>query len=521
MKPRRGRRTQRAGYTLALFLMMFFGIMGLAALVIDMGFARLAQHQMQTAVDSAALEGLRWRDVQQWEDLPQGWLADPNFQSQVGLPGTGPLSPQQREMVRRWAASQVVADGPVANGSSAQPSMFADYQDSAGTVHYGAGPVVNFGGGFGPANLAAGQYVISPSDPQSPYAPVYQPKRSDGTPGLELNYPNGTQAGIEGDMVSGTYGQNNADPPDGAADEGTTATDSSGNPYHRRDFWNTSNQAFLVRMRRTSDTSGIDNEQDVSSGGSQGLPGGQYNTIPFLFGRGSTIYQQPGSNYSPRQQGLTVRATAIAAAGDNIQFGGASYSAGRAKTAGPPYQYIDPGNPASAVNVPGVTPFAVASNVLTGGQPLTVASNGSITGGGQVIQLALIEIGQQVGKSITGQNAAWLSQYVAANGTNPVNYTGPTLLALSQYVPVVDSNNTIIGFGYVQSWTWTGDATGGTLNLTIGPSGSVGCGNVSGAFVPVLTLDTTDFTTLFQEHATLSNPLYAPVLVNHYIGPTP
>ena len=41
--------------------MMFFGLMGLAALVIDMGFARLAQRQMQTAVDSAALEGLRWQ----------------------------------------------------------------------------------------------------------------------------------------------------------------------------------------------------------------------------------------------------------------------------------------------------------------------------------------------------------------------------------------------------------------------------------------------------------------------------
>ena len=38
--------------------MMFFGLMGLAALVIDMGFARLAQRQMQTAVDSAALEGI-------------------------------------------------------------------------------------------------------------------------------------------------------------------------------------------------------------------------------------------------------------------------------------------------------------------------------------------------------------------------------------------------------------------------------------------------------------------------------
>ena len=61
MKLHRGKRTDRAGYALVLFVMIFFGLMGLAALVIDMGFARLAQRQMQTAVDSAALEGLRWR----------------------------------------------------------------------------------------------------------------------------------------------------------------------------------------------------------------------------------------------------------------------------------------------------------------------------------------------------------------------------------------------------------------------------------------------------------------------------
>ena len=63
MKLHRGKPADRAGYALVLFVMIFFGLMGLAALVIDMGFARLAQRQMQTAVDSAALEGLRWRDV--------------------------------------------------------------------------------------------------------------------------------------------------------------------------------------------------------------------------------------------------------------------------------------------------------------------------------------------------------------------------------------------------------------------------------------------------------------------------
>ena len=82
MKPRRRRRADRAGYALVLFIMMFFGLMGLAALVIDMGFARLAQRQMQTAVDSAALEGLRWRDAQ-LQDFPQGWQQDADFQTQV------------------------------------------------------------------------------------------------------------------------------------------------------------------------------------------------------------------------------------------------------------------------------------------------------------------------------------------------------------------------------------------------------------------------------------------------------
>ncbi len=158
---------------LVLFVTLFLGLMGLAALVIDMGFARLAQRQMQTAVDSAALEGLRWRDY-------------------------------STDQYRRQQASQVVADGPVGDGSSAQPSIFADYYEgSGGTVHYGAGPMVNFSGGAGLAGMAAAQTITLPNPP------VYQPQRSDGTPGLELNLTNAT----EGDMSSGAYGLNpNYDP---------------------------------------------------------------------------------------------------------------------------------------------------------------------------------------------------------------------------------------------------------------------------------------------------------------------
>ena len=43
--------------------LMVFAFCGLLALVVDVGYARLTQGQMQTAADTAALEGLRKRDV--------------------------------------------------------------------------------------------------------------------------------------------------------------------------------------------------------------------------------------------------------------------------------------------------------------------------------------------------------------------------------------------------------------------------------------------------------------------------
>ena len=349
-KPHRGKPADREGYALVLFVMMFFGLMGLAALVIDMGFARLAQRQMQTAVDSAALEGLR---------------NDPT--------GAG-----------RQQASQIVAN------------MFTDYTDSSGaTVHYGAGPVVNFSGGIGPTELAASQ-LMQPGSP-----PVYQPG------GLQLN----SGDAVNGDMRAGQYGLNTGSGQDAAyptqatADEGGDTNHPADNPYSRRDFFQpqsgTTSNAFLVRMRRTSDTSGIDNDADISSGGSQGLPSGQYNTIPFLFGRGGMIHKDPASAYSPRQQGLTIRATAIAAAGDNISFDGGktSYSAGRAKAAGPPYHGVDANN--NPVNIPGVTPFAVKAdawkNRLT---VIPVVQDNSTPLAAEAIVPAVVEIGQRIGTTV-------------------------------------------------------------------------------------------------------------------------
>ena len=131
--------------------------------------------------------------------------------------------------------------------------MFADlfYVDtSSGTVNYGAGPVVTFSGGVGPSDLAAGQTITLSG------TPVYQPITSSGTAGLEFN----STRSPEGDMSPGSYGANanyqpDPDGPQGLYDENKE--------YGRRDFQYGPNQAFLVRMRRSNNTNGLDQEHGI------------------------------------------------------------------------------------------------------------------------------------------------------------------------------------------------------------------------------------------------------------------
>ncbi|RCS54467.1 hypothetical protein DTL42_04815 [Bremerella cremea] len=54
-----GKGTSRKGYVLVLVAMLLWAILGLAALVIDLGLARVKLRQMQSATDTAALEALR------------------------------------------------------------------------------------------------------------------------------------------------------------------------------------------------------------------------------------------------------------------------------------------------------------------------------------------------------------------------------------------------------------------------------------------------------------------------------
>jgi hypothetical protein len=322
----------RRGYVLILFAMLLFAILGLAALVIDLGMARLTQRQMQTAVQSAALEGLRFRD-----GFPPSVLTDPTFQqlatSVVGAPlPTDPYNPydsqwqqwidlingssttamQNRDTLRREMASQIVwqtFDGDFnINVNLDTPNPLVSEEQ------IGAGAVFSTTGGYGSDPTLAASQTLGVGDAAvgQPYR-TFQPKRSDGTRGLELN----TNDDLNGDMVAGTYGAwvNGTFVNDDVQDF-FVAPGEDPMSYSRQDFQprqdlspgaGVSAQSFLVRMRRTRNYGGNDLIPDVSSTGP---------TLPFLFGRGSTIHKDTSSanttDYSPREQGISVRATAIA-----------------------------------------------------------------------------------------------------------------------------------------------------------------------------------------------------------------
>ncbi len=185
---------------MVLFAMLLFGIMAMAALVIDIGFARLAQRQMQSATDSAALEGLRFRDV-------------------------------KTDAERREQASNMVAN-------FFDDDLNAPAIPTPDAWNFGAGPIVKFQASTSNGGVYANEFIFDPENPSSdpkigslPKVPVYKPV-------LETNITNRK----DGDMVAG--GNYNA-----TKDHGENEF------YDRQDFdpGHSDNDAFLVRMRRTGE----------------------------------------------------------------------------------------------------------------------------------------------------------------------------------------------------------------------------------------------------------------------------
>ncbi|MEL6105429.1 MAG: Tad domain-containing protein [Planctomycetota bacterium] len=140
------RRSSRRGYSLVFVVLMLFGIMALAGSVIDLGFARLAQRQMQVAADSAAIEGLRGEGAAPYIDRRESardfvhW----HFDDDLDAAGTYPLDD----------------DGAFGTGSG----------------QFGAGPQLTFSGGLGDPSLDASRTIEV--DPDNP---VFKPVMEDGT----------------------------------------------------------------------------------------------------------------------------------------------------------------------------------------------------------------------------------------------------------------------------------------------------------------------------------------------------
>jgi Putative Flp pilus-assembly TadE/G-like len=499
----------RGGNVLIYFACLTLGLMAIAGLVIDVGYARLTQHEMQTAAETAALEGLRYRD-----DLPAAWRPSgtttptlpPALVAQCGpQPATAyePTNPAWQEWcdcARRYAASTTVS------------LMFDDDLNPADgdTLQLGAGPTAEVTDTIGDELEAAG--IAAPVG--SP--PVYKPA-------LQSNPSNI----IVGDLAAGQYSFNPLYNPTYILDEDSN--------YNRRDFvpdnptGTLPETGFLARLRRSNEN--FSAETGVASNGP---------TLPFLFGRGSMMARSSESSTDLTvSSGMTVRATGIAAAGSvTLPAQGSAASTtvqmGHVLVVGP----VDPVN-----LITGVAPFGLTAtywsslvnpaNTSPGTDTPTVnPTTGIITSalvppGGGTTNPNATEAGV-VGATQTIVEA--IGQVYAAAGSDAPLSQSPSLYL---YVPIYDTigttPRTIVAFGYVQ-WSYTT----GALSLTVPwntttnlPLDHVASENATASLVmqwPTTITGSVTASTLiqqmFDENLGLSGALLAPVIASHYFGPS-
>lgn len=268
---RRERTTsERSGAILLLFALLTFVFFAIAGLVIDVGLANLAQAQMQVAVDTAAIEGCRWR----------------NFDEQLG-------DSNAEKRRKASAMARLVFDDdlhPTLGGYTPENATSPYPMDDVDSANLSAGPGLKVSDGTGAWNANA----VVGTQSESELARLDDPR-------LQVN----SQNRRHGDMVTGRYDPSAAHTESGA--------------YVRPDFapavpgiQNLSSLSFLVRMRRAGDVNGLDGQSGISSS----LP-----TLPIVMGLGSTILQAPGDDWDPRRDGITVRATAIASARPAMRIG--------------------------------------------------------------------------------------------------------------------------------------------------------------------------------------------------------
>lgn len=188
---------RRRGVALVLFAILLFVLLPLTALVIDLAYIQLTRRQMQTAVNTAALEGLRFRD----ESAVDG-----------------------RQEATNLVTNIFDDDFNAANGDS---------------LSFGAGPVVNYRGGI---PISDGTFRASATFDSSGIG-VYDPLLASNTTNS-----------VEGDLVAGNWV---FDPSESDHDEHVEATDYSREDFaavSEADSQAGDYDAFLVRMRRTNES---------------------------------------------------------------------------------------------------------------------------------------------------------------------------------------------------------------------------------------------------------------------------
>jgi len=145
---------KRHGNVLVLFAILLFGIFAMATLVIDLGIVRVTLQQMQTAADSAALEGLRFRD--------EALIADGNAPTDGGIDDIAADN--------RWRAK----------ASDWVARVYSEDSDTPRQANFGSTQTLEFSGGFGDPQMFASQDIrVNPQ--------AYSPSELHA---LQLNFAN-------------------------------------------------------------------------------------------------------------------------------------------------------------------------------------------------------------------------------------------------------------------------------------------------------------------------------------------
>jgi carbonic anhydrase/acetyltransferase-like protein (isoleucine patch superfamily) len=264
---------------LAQFALIVVAILGVMALVIDLGSVTLSRVLMQNAADSAVLEGLRERDRGMNPEVHADAFRD--------------------DCVRRNAARNVVS------------WTFDDNFDlGSDDLQLGAGGEIPFTdtGISDPALNASQHFDLANPGVYKPALERNQPTNAEHGDIVSGNFNPLAPVGIENDDYSRTsadFVRAAAVPPPVGVPLGTPCpADDDFSAMPPPDGSVIAADAFEVRLRRTSDRDALANVAGESSGGP---------ALPLFFARGTPI-QVPGdpTEYSARRDGITVRATAIA-----------------------------------------------------------------------------------------------------------------------------------------------------------------------------------------------------------------